>query len=195
MMACFNFFSHGTQDLFPRYLQRERHIDHLVLSSIVIVYNIGAILGGLTFGTLSQRIGRRLAIGAAAGLSLLCLPLWAFSVQPIAIGIGAFLMQFCVQGAWGVIPVHLNELSPAAIRGTFPGFTYQVGNFLAAINLPLQSSVAERLGGDYRWPLVGVAGTAAVLIIGLMAFGRESKDVRMGQFGATEPAEGQTVRA
>jgi SHS family lactate transporter-like MFS transporter len=195
MMACFNFFSHGTQDLFPRYLQRERHIDHLVLSSIVIVYNIGAILGGLTFGTISQRIGRRLAIGAAAGLSLLCLPLWAFSVQPIAIGIGAFLMQFCVQGAWGVIPVHLNELSPAAIRGTFPGFTYQVGNFLAAINLPLQSSVAERLGGDYRWPLVGVAGTAAVLIIGLMAFGRESKDVRMGQFGATEPAEGQTVRA
>jgi SHS family lactate transporter-like MFS transporter len=84
--------------------------------------------------------------------------------------------------------VHLNELSPPAIRGTFPGFTYQVGNFLAAINLPLQSSIAMSLGGDYRWPLVGVAGTAAVLIIGLMIFGREAKDVRMGQFGMVEHA-------
>ena len=83
-------------------------------------------------------------------------------------------------GSVGGCPrVHLNELSPPAIRGTFPGFTYQIGNFLAALNLPLQSGIAEALGGDYRWSLVGVAGTAAVLLIGLMVFGRESKDVRM----------------
>lgn len=187
LMTCFNFFSHGTQDIYPRYLQSEHHIVGFKLSTIVVIYNIGAMLGGIAFGSVSQRIGRRWAIGLAAALSLPLLPLWAFSVQPVWIGLGAFLMQFCVQGAWGVIPVHLNELSPPSIRGTFPGFTYQIGNFLAALNLPLQSGIAESLGGDYRWPLVGVAGTAAVLIIGLMAFGRESKDVRMGAFGSTEP--------
>ncbi len=96
-------------------------------------------------------------------------------------------MQVCVQGAWGVVPVHLNELSPSSIRGTFPGLTYQLGNFLAALNLPLQNSWADSVGHDYRWPLVGVAGTAAVLIILLMAFGREAKDVRMGEFGSAEP--------
>jgi SHS family lactate transporter-like MFS transporter len=187
MMACFNFFSHGTQDIYPRYLQSQHHIVGFKLSTIVVIYNIGAMLGGITFGSLSQRIGRRWAIGLAAALSLPLLPLWAFSAQPVWIGLGAFLMQFCVQGAWGVVPVHLNELSPPSIRGTFPGFTYQIGNFLAALNLPLQSGIAERLGGDYRWSLVGVAGAAAVLIIGLMAFGRESKDVRMGEFGSTDP--------
>jgi SHS family lactate transporter-like MFS transporter len=131
MMACFNFFSHGTQDIYPRYLQSEHHIVGFKLSTIVVIYNIGAMLGGIAFGSVSQRIGRRWAIGLAAALSLPLLPLWAFSVQPVWIGLGAFLMQFCVQGAWGVIPVHLNELSPPSIRGTFPGFTYQIGNFLA----------------------------------------------------------------
>jgi SHS family lactate transporter-like MFS transporter len=77
-------------------------------------------------------------------------------------------------------------LSPPAIRGTFPGLTYQLGNFLAALNLPIQSSIAASLGGDYRWPLVGVAATAAVLIMLLMVFGREEKDVRMGYFGVGE---------
>jgi len=187
MMACFNFFSHGTQDIYPRYLQSQQHIVGFKLSTIVVIYNLGAMLGGICFGTISQRIGRRWAIGLAAALSLPLLPLWAFSVQPVWIGLGAFLMQFCVQGAWGVVPVHLNELSPPSIRGTFPGFTYQIGNFLAALNLPLQSGIAEALGRDYRWPLVGVAGTAAVLIIGLMLFGRESKNVRMGEFGTAEP--------
>ena len=187
LMACFNFLSHGTQDIYPRYLQRQHGIHGPHLTTIVVVYNIGAILGGITFASLSQRIGRRRAIGLAAALSLPVLPLWAFSSQPLWIGVGAFLMQVCVQGAWGVVPVHLNELSPAAIRGTFPGITYQLGNFLAAINLPLQNAWADSLGHDYRWPLAGVAGTAAVLIVALMAFGREAKDVRMGRFGTAEP--------
>ena len=187
MMACFNFFSHGTQDIYPQYLKTQHHIDHVSLTTIVVIYNIGAMLGGITFGSLSQRIGRRSAIGLAAGLSLLVLPLWAFSSQPIWIGLGSFLMQFCVQGAWGVVPVHLNELSPSAIRGTFPGVTYQLGNFLAALNLPIQSGLAAYLGHDFRWPLVGVAGGAAVLIILFMLLGREAKDVRMGEFGDAAP--------
>ncbi len=190
MMACFNFFSHGTQDIYPHYLQTQHNIAGPRLTTIVVIYNIGAMLGGFMFGSLSQRIGRRGAIGLAAALSLPVLPFWAFSSQPLWIGVSAFLMQVCVQGAWGVVPVHLNELSPASIRGTFPGLTYQLGNFLAAINLPLQSNWADRIGHDYRWPLVGVAGAAAVLIILLMMFGREAKDVRMGKFGSAEPVVG-----
>jgi len=186
LMACFNFFSHGTQDIYPHYLKSQLHFDVKTISTIVIIFNIGAMLGGICVGTLSQRIGRRLAIGLAAACSLPLLPLWAFSTQPVWIALGAFLMQVCVQGAWGVIPVHLNELSPPSIRGTFPGLTYQLGNFLAALNLPLQSGIAASLGGDFRWPLVGVAGAAALLIILLMVLGREEKDVRMGGFGAAE---------
>ena len=186
LMACFNFFSHGTQDIYPRYLQRQHHIVGPSLTTIVVIYNIGAMVGGIAFGTLSQRIGRRRAIGLAAALSLPVLPAWAFSSAPVWIGLSAFLMQVCVQGAWGVIPVYLNEISPAPIRGTFPGLTYQLGNFLAALNLPLQSGIADAMGHDYRFALVGVAGIAAVLIISLMLFGREAKDVRMGQFGTVQ---------
>ncbi len=186
LMACFNFFSHGTQDIYPRYLQRQHHIVGPSLTTIVVIYNIGAMLGGIAFGTISQRIGRRRAIGLAAALSLPMLPLWAFSSAPVWIGLGAFLMQVCVQGAWGVIPVYLNEISPPPIRGTFPGLTYQLGNFLAALNLPLQSGIADAMSHDYRFALVGVAGAAAVLIILLMLFGREAKDVRMGAFGTVE---------
>jgi SHS family lactate transporter-like MFS transporter len=187
LMACFNFFSHGTQDIFPRYLQAQHHITGATLTKIVVIYNIGAMIGGISFGSLSQRLGRRWAIGLAAALALPVLPLWAFTSSPVLIGLGAFLMQICVQGAWGVVPVHLNELSPPAIRGTFPGLTYQLGNFLAALNLPLQTGIADSMGGDYRWALVGVAGAAGVAIILLMVFGPEAKDVRMGRFGHAEP--------
>jgi len=186
LMACFNFFSHGTQDIYPLYLKAQRHFNVHTISTIAVIFNLGAMLGGICVGTVSQRIGRRWAIGIAAGLSLPLLPLWAFSSTPVLIGLGAFLMQVCVQGAWGVIPVHLNELSPPSIRGTFPGLTYQLGNFLAALNLPLQSGIAASLGGDYRWPLAGVAASAAICIILLVTFGREEKDVRMGAFGAAE---------
>jgi SHS family lactate transporter-like MFS transporter len=135
-------------------------------------------------------LGRRRAIGLAAALALPVLPLWAFTSSPVWIGLGAFLMQVCVQGAWGVVPVHLNELSPPAIRGTFPGLTYQLGNFLAALNLPLQTGIADSMGGDYRWALVGVAGAAGVAIILLMVFGPEARNVRMGRFGDAAPAGG-----
>jgi SHS family lactate transporter-like MFS transporter len=116
----------------------------------------------------------------AALLALPVLPLWMLPSSAEWLGVGAFLMQICVQGAWGVIPAHLNELSPADARGTFPGFTYQLGNFLASINLVLQTSMAAQNGGDYGTPLALVAGTVAIVIALLVWFGVERKDVHMG---------------
>ena len=181
MMTAFNFFSHGTQDLYPSYLQTARKMTVNEVTTIAIIYNIGAMLGGLTFGTLSQRIGRRTAIVIAAVLALPVIPLWAFAANPLYIAIGAFLIQFFVQGAWGIIPAHLNELSPPEIRGTFPGLTYQLGNCLASANATIQSAIAgSYFGGNLSWPLAGVAGIVAVVIALLVGFGREARDVRMG---------------
>ena len=108
------------------------------------------------------------------------LPLWAFGETPVVIGFGAFLMQFFVQGAWGVIPVHLNELSPATIRATFPGFVYQLGNFLASYNATLQSRIGEAMGYNYSWALAGVAAGAAIVITLMVLVGREAREVLMG---------------
>jgi SHS family lactate transporter-like MFS transporter len=181
LMMAFNFYSHGTQDLYPNAFLKVQHgFDGKTVSAITIVYNIGAMIGGILFGTLSQRIGRRAAIVIACLLSLPVLPLWAFSSTPVMIGIGAFLMQVCVQGAWGIIPAHLNELSPAEIRATFPGFVYQAGNFLASANATIQSSIADVLGHNYSWPLAGTAGIVAIVIALLVGFGREAREVRMG---------------
>jgi SHS family lactate transporter-like MFS transporter len=112
LMTAFNFFSHGTQDLYPTFLREQHHFDPHTVSWITIVLNLGAIVGGLSFGAISERIGRRRAIFIAALIALPVLPLWAFSSGPLALAAGAFLMQISVQGAWGVIPVHLNEISP-----------------------------------------------------------------------------------
>jgi len=179
VMTAFNFFSHGTQDLYPTFLEVQHKFSTGTVATIAILYNIGAILGGLGFGTLSQHIGRRAAIVIAAVLALPVIPLWAFSASPLALGIGAFLMQVCVQGAWGVIPAHLNELSPAEIRGTFPGVTYQLGNLLAAANATIQSAIASGMGGDYSWPLAGVVAIVAVVIAVMVGFGREARHVQM----------------
>ena len=182
LMMAFNFYSHGTQDLYPNAFLKVQHgFDPHTVSAITVVYNLGAMCGGILFGTLSQRIGRRAGIMTACLLSLPILPLWAFGSTPLVLGAGAFLMQVCVQGAWGIVPAHLNELSPAEIRATFPGLVYQAGNFLASANATIQSSIADSLGGDYRWPLAGTAGAVAILISLLVAFGREARDVRMGR--------------
>ena len=117
---------------------------------------------------------------SAALLSLPVLPLWAFSNDPVYLGLGAFLMQICVQGAWGVIPAHLNELSPPEVRGTFPGFVYQLGNLLAAGNATIQTAIADHMNHDYRFALAGVAGIVAVVIAVVVGFGREAREVQMG---------------
>ena len=140
------------------------------MSFIAIVYNIGALLGGILFGSMSERIGRRRAILIAAVLSIPVIPLWAFSKTVPLLALGGFLMQFMVQGAWGVIPAHLNELSPAAVRGTLPGFAYQLGNFIASRNAVIQAKVSEsRYGGRYptvlAWTVLIVASLVAIVTV------------------------------
>jgi len=180
LMTAFNFFSHGTQDLYPTFLQIEHGLGPHEVGLIAVIYNIGAIIGGVLFGALSESFGRRRIIVIAALLSLPVLPLWAFSTSPTWLAIGAFLMQVMVQGAWGVIPVHLNELSPDKARGTFPGFVYQLGNLIASINATLQADIAAR-SGNYGLALAVVAGTGAIVIAILTALGTEARGVTFGQ--------------
>jgi MFS transporter, SHS family, lactate transporter len=180
LMTAFNFFSHGTQDLYPSFLKEQHGFDAHTAGAVAIIYNIGAILGGWTFGIWSQRLGRRRTIVTAALLSIPVAYLWAFSTTFTMLAVGAFLMQFFVQGAWGVIPAHLNELSPANIRATFPGTVYQLGNFIASSNALIQSSIASQQGGNYSLALAGVAVGAAVVIVILTSMGREARDVQMG---------------
>jgi len=180
MMAAFNFFSHGTQDIYPKlFLAKQLHFTHPQITNISLIYNVGAMTGGIAFGFLSQKIGRRYAIIAACLMALAVLYFWSHGTTPVEIAIAAFLMQFAVQGAWGVVPVHLNELSPSEIRGTFPGFVYQLGNFVASFNAPIQASIAAHNGGDYGFALMLVAGIVAVLLIVLMIFGPEARNVSM----------------
>jgi SHS family lactate transporter-like MFS transporter len=179
LMTAFNFFSHGTQDVYPTFLREQHHFDPHTVSLIVITLNIGAIVGGLSFGSISEKIGRRKAIFYAALIALPVLPLWAFSVDPMMLAAGAFLMQISVQGAWGVIPVHLNEISPDEVRATFPGLVYQLGNLLASVNLYLQTRIAEANDKNYSLALVLVAGTTAVVIAALIMFSRERRGIDM----------------
>ncbi len=179
LMACFNFFSHGTQDLYPTFLKVQHGFDPHTISIIAICYNIAAMLGGVLFGTLSERIGRKKAIIIAALLALPVLPLWAFSTGSVAIGVGAFLMQFMVQGAWGVVPGYLTELVPASTRAVLPGFVYQLGNLIASVNATLQSRIAESHSNNYGLAMAIVAGTVAILICVLVTFGRETRGAEL----------------
>ena len=176
MMTSFNFLSHGTQDMYPTFLEKQRALDTHSVSVIAIIYNIGAILGGLFFGTLSNKIGRRRAIVIAALCALPVIPLWTHAKTTAGLALGAFLMQFFVQGAWGVVPAHLTELSPDAVRGSFPGVAYQLGNLLASYNATLQATIAHNLDGDYAFALAAVAGIVAVILALVVGFGREARD-------------------
>jgi SHS family lactate transporter-like MFS transporter len=178
LMTAFNFFSHGTQDLYPTFLQVQRHMSPHEVGIIAVVYNIGAILGGLVFGALSERIGRRLGIVIAALIALPVIPLWAYAPNAVWLAVGAFLMQVAVQGAWGIVPAHLNELSPEEVRGTFPGFTYQLGNLLASGNATLQAWIAQSYGGDYALALTIVAAVVAIAVAVLAWLGVEARGVK-----------------
>jgi SHS family lactate transporter-like MFS transporter len=170
LMFGFNSFSHGTQDLYPTFLEKNHLFAPQTVRTVSIIGSIGALLGGICFGTWSERIGRRRAIAIAALLSIPMIPLWAYSHTVAMLAVGGFLMQFMVQGAWGVIPAHLNELSPPAVRGTFPGFAYQLGNLLASRNAVLQAKLVERrFGGSFppvlSWTVVMVASLVAVVTL------------------------------
>ena len=180
LMTAFNFFSHGSQDAYPSlFLKVQHHFDTHLGSLMTAIANIGAICGGIFFGSLSEKIGRRRAIMIAALIALPALPFWAFGSTPWILAAGAFLMQVSVQGAWGVIPVHLNELSPPEIRATYPGVVYQLGNLLAAVNLNLQVAIAQAHGNDYGMAMAIVVGTVAIVITLMVAFGPERLGIAM----------------
>ena len=179
LMAAAATFSHGTQDLYPTFLRIQHGFSVHQVASLAIIYNIGAILGCLTGGSLSQKLGRRRAIALAALLAVVLMPFWAISSTPAALAGTAFCMQFLVQCMFGTMPAHLNEISPSGSRATFPGFTYQFGNFLAAGNATLQVALADRLHGDYGIGLALVAGAGAVVLALLAGLGPEAKETRM----------------
>jgi SHS family lactate transporter-like MFS transporter len=185
LMTAFNWFSHGTQDVYPTFLKTQHKLAPATVSVIAITANIGAIIGGMTFGAWSQRIGRRRAIIIAALMALPVIPLWAFAATPFWLAAGAFFLQIAVQGAWGVIPAHLNELSPKEIRATFPGLTYQFGNFLAASCATVQGEIARTHGGNYGWAMATVTALAAIMILVVTALGPEARDITFTRAPAT----------
>ena len=179
LMTAFNFFAHGSQDLYPTFLQVQHGFDVHTIGLIAIIYNVGAIIGGISIGILSEYMGRRYAILIAALAALPLIPLWAFASTPLLLATGAFFMQIAVQGAWGVIPAYLNELSPKEIRATFPGTVYQLGNFLASANATLQAFIAMQLGGNYSVALSVVVGVVAVIIAIMVFLGPERHGIDM----------------
>jgi SHS family lactate transporter-like MFS transporter len=180
LMACFNAFSHGSQDLYPTFLQKQHGFNARTTGSIAIVYNLGALFGGIFFGGLSEKIGRKKAIALAAILALPMIPLWAYSTAPLMFALGAFLMQFMVQGAWGIVPAHLNELSPPAVRAILPGFAYQLGNLSMSKMGPFQADIAQSHGGDFAWILAWTIGVVGVVLAVVALIGREAKDSSLG---------------
>lgn len=174
LMTGFNAFSHGTQDLYPTFLQHDMNLSVEATGRIAVVYMVGAILGGLLFGAFSERVGRKRAIIAAALLSIPIIPLFALAHSLWLVIPGAFLMQFMVQGAWGVVPAYLSELSPEPVRATFPGLAYQLGNLITSRNSVLQAQAAVRFGGLGKVLAFTVLIVAAYLVL-VTSLGRESK--------------------
>jgi len=171
LMSLMNCFSHGTQDLYPDFLKTAHGVAASTVSYLAILYNIGAVIGGIGFGYFSQGVGRRRGMIIALVLALAMIPLWAFGGSLLTLAIGAFLMQVGVQGAWGVIPAHLNELSPDALRGLLPGFAYQIGILLASPTPRVEYALRDHLG--YQWAMAAFE-IATIVPLGLtLILGRE----------------------
>ncbi|HEX5960138.1 MAG TPA: MFS transporter [Rhodanobacteraceae bacterium] len=189
-MAVFNAFSHGSQDVYPTFLQEQLHFDTHMKSLLTIILNLGALVGGLVFGAWSERIGRRKAMAIACMLALPAIPLWSYGGSVLLLAIGAFWIQIAVQGAWGVVPGYLNELSPDAVRGTLPGFAYQLGNLLVAWAAYAMTAIAHANGGNYAIVQSVWIAVVAVLLALLTWFGPEARGVR---FGVTETVDDATM--
>jgi SHS family lactate transporter-like MFS transporter len=180
LMTAFNYMSHGTQDLYPTYLEEQRGFGVNAKSIISIVYATGAICGGTVLGFWSQKWGRRRVIILSAACGMLLIPLWIFAPSTGLLILGGFLIQFMVQGAWGVVPVHLNELSPPDFRGTFPGLVYQLGNFAAAYAAQQQAWLAEQFRlpngrPNYALTMAMIQSIVFVAVIVLAAIGPEKR--------------------
>jgi SHS family lactate transporter-like MFS transporter len=172
LMTFMMFLSHGTQDLYPDFLQEAHKVTAAVSANVAMVYNVGALLGAILFGHLSQIAGRRKGMIAALGLSLAIIPVWAFGGSLLVLVVGAFLMQAGVQGAWGVIPVHLNELSADAARGLMPGLAYQLGILLASPTNSIEYALRDRVG--YQWAIAGFEIVTILTLAMVVWFGKEA---------------------
>jgi SHS family lactate transporter-like MFS transporter len=180
LMTGYNTLSHGSQDFYPNFLRIQIGLKPALASLIASVGSLGAIVGGLTFGSLSQGIGRRRAMAIAATLVLPMIYFWVFFTKnPALLAAMAFVLQFFVQGSWGVVPAHLNELSPHDARGTFPGFVYQLGNLFAAGIVTAQGFLVEDAHWTYAEVLALMTGAAALLIAVLVNLGPEAREVDM----------------
>jgi SHS family lactate transporter-like MFS transporter len=173
LMTLMMFLSHGTQDLYPDFLKSAHGFSAGTVSNIAILYNVGAVLGAIGFGYFSERLGRRWSMIAALALALSVIPFWAFGESLVVLTLGAFLMQAGAQGAWGIIPAHLNELSPDSVRGLMPGFAYQLGIALAARTNSIEYFLRDKLG--YPRALATFEITNIVLLIVVVALGSEKR--------------------
>jgi SHS family lactate transporter-like MFS transporter len=184
LMFAFTSLSHGTQDLYPAFLQKDHHFTPQTVGFIAAIANVGALLGGTLFGTWSEKIGRRRAIVIAALFTIPVIPLWAYSRTVHLLALGGFLMQFMVQGAWGVVPAHLNELSPPTVRGTFPGLAFQLGNLFSSCNGVIQARLAQhRFGGAFAPVLAWTVLAVASLLAMVTWIGRERKSADLSTTG------------
>jgi len=174
LMTAFMSFSHGTQDVYPTFLTTYAKLQPSTVGAIGVLYGFGSILGGFVFGTLSEKWGRKRAIMTAALLAIPVIPLWAYGHSAAMLGAGAVLMQFMVQGAWGVVPAYLTELSPAPVRATAPGLAYQLGGLVTSWNGKAQALAAERWG-NYPLVLAVTVVVVALTLAGLALLGREAK--------------------
>jgi MFS transporter, SHS family, lactate transporter len=172
LMTFMMFLSHGTQDLYPDFLKEVHKLSQSQVANIAILYNLGAISGAILFGSFSQRAGRRMGMLAALGLCLLIIPFWAFGGGVLAVTVAPVLMQMGVQGAWGIIPVHLNELAADAARGLMPGLTYQLGILLASPTNSIQYALREKFG--YSWALAGFEAVSILCLALLLWWGAEA---------------------
>ncbi len=177
-MTAFMSFSHGTQDVYPTFLEVQVGLKPATVGLIGVLYGLGSIAGGFVFGALSERWGRKRAIITAALLSIPIIPLWAYGHSAFTLGVGAVLMQFMVQGAWGVVPAYLTELSPAPVRATAPGLAYQLGGLVTSWNGKAQALVAEHWG-TYPPVLAITVVVVALALAGLAALGHEAKGAEM----------------
>ena len=179
LMSAFTSFSHGTQDLYPTFLQ-DHKLSPAVVGLVAAIGNIGALVGGVFCGKISERLGRRRTIVLASLLAIPMIPLWGWSHSAVALAVGGFLMQFMVQGAWGIIPAHLNELSPAPVRAVLPGFAYQLGNLISSRNAVFQEAYANHHnGGSLNVALSGTVVIVAVLVASITALGPEAKGANL----------------
>jgi len=171
LMTFMMFLSHGTQDLYPDFLHEVHGVAQAMRANIAIIYNVGAVLGAIIFGHFSQRAGRRKSMMAALAVALLAIPLWAFGGKLALLTAGAFLMQAGVQGAWGVIPVHLNELAADSARGLMPGLAYQLGILFASPTNSIEYALRDHVG--YQWAIAGFEIVTICALAGLLWFGAE----------------------